>query len=337
MIELFNSREVPIAKDMSSAEEIHGRWPLRPGVFHTGTLPFAVKTTIRMAGIIAVSPTVNGRHIWEPLLGIQTRTVRHAPEYNEEDHKSVRAWQVGESNHVKLKNDFASQTSTLRNELIDLLINNHSFGDFIEGKGQRGCRSASNVNSIHAKVHGNTGGYRLDKQSKTLYSYGNMSSLAGTGFDPIFFLYHCAFDRISAMWEAAHPDQWMDNKDDIEHLLPFRRDGMKLVPFMYLDITLTVGSNTEFITSIINFVSPLETGCANCQRHRDEHHTVTTGTLISPKLRELYKDGKLQDLDLKLLSDKLNFENMLKENLQWNYYALGASRDIILKLLVVES
>jgi len=87
-------------------------------------------------------------------------------------------------------------------------------------------------------------------------------------------------------------------------------------PF-YLDVTLKVGDKEVFITSIVNFVSPLEVGCANCESARADHHTVTTGTLISPKLRELYEEGKLGDLV------SSNTETKLTENLKFTCYALG--------------
>jgi len=87
-------------------------------------------------------------------------------------------------------------------------------------------------------------------------------------------------------------------------------------PF-YLDVTLKVGDKEVYITSIVNFVSPLEVGCANCKSARADHHTVTTATLISPKLRELYEEGELGGL---VSSDT---EAKLAENLKFTCYTLG--------------
>ena len=92
-------------------------------------------------------------------------------------------------------------------------------------------------------------------------------------------------------------------------------------PF-YLVISLDVDGKEVLITSVVNFVSPLETGCAKCAQGRAEHHTATTSTLISPKLRELYEEGKLSGLGQNL-SD--NIEQKLAESLQWKCYILGVS------------
>ena len=87
-------------------------------------------------------------------------------------------------------------------------------------------------------------------------------------------------------------------------------------PF-YLDITLNVGDKEVYITSIVNFVSSLEVGCANCESARADRHTATTATLISPKLRELYEEEKLGGLA------SSNTEENLAENLRFTCYTLG--------------
>ena len=92
-------------------------------------------------------------------------------------------------------------------------------------------------------------------------------------------------------------------------------------PF-YLDVSLKVDDKEVLITSVVNFVSPLETGCTNCQKAGAEHHTATTSTLISPKLRELYEEGKLSGLGQDLNS---SIEQRLTEALQWKCYSLGVS------------
>jgi len=90
-------------------------------------------------------------------------------------------------------------------------------------------------------------------------------------------------------------------------------------PF-YLDISLKVDDKEVFITSVVNFVSPQETGCANCKESGAKHHTATTSTLISPKLRELYEEGKLSGLGQDL---NANIKQRLTESLQWKCYSFG--------------
>lgn len=106
-----------------------------------------------------------------------------------------------------------------------------------------------------------------------------------------------------------------------EYLVIAKYETHEVGPF-YIDITLKVGDGEEFITSIVNFVSPLEVGCANCDSARADHHTASTATLISPKLRELYKQGKLGDLV------SSNTEAKLAANLKFTCYTLGGGRKL---------
>ncbi|KAF8440567.1 hypothetical protein BGX38DRAFT_1261651 [Terfezia claveryi] len=104
-----------------------------------------------------------------------------------------------------------------------------------------------------------------------------------------------------------------------EYVVTAKYETHEVGPF-YLDISLRVDDKEVLVTSIVNFVSPLETGCASCQKAGAEHHTATTSTLISPKLRELYEQGKLSGLGQDL-SD--NIEQKLAESLQWKCYSFG--------------
>ncbi|KAF8440565.1 hypothetical protein BGX38DRAFT_1144521 [Terfezia claveryi] len=104
-----------------------------------------------------------------------------------------------------------------------------------------------------------------------------------------------------------------------EYVVTAKYETHEVGPF-HLDIFIKVDGKKVFVTSIVNFVSPLETGCASCQQASAEHHTATTATLISPKLRELYEQGKLRGLG-RNLSD--NIEQKLAESLQWKCYSLG--------------
>lgn len=310
-------------------------------------------------------------------MSIQTRTVRHAPAYNPNNPANVQAWKTGASDINSLKSFFRTETINWRSNLIDLMINNYSYGGFTVGEGSSGDTANNNLNAVHGSVHVNTGGYRTKG--------GNMAVVPAAGFDPIFFLWHCNVDRIGAMWQAAN-NAWMDTGSNRTNLVPFRfsanefwtsercrylpdmgytypdltliRDRPTLItrvtnlygdatpgrsrgmedalevdeyvvtakyethevgPF-YLDISLKVDDQEVLLTSVVNFVSPLETGCANCEKGRAEQHTATTSTLISPKLRELYAEGKLSGLGQNL-SD--NIEQTLADSLQWKCYSLG--------------
>ncbi|KAF8453105.1 hypothetical protein BGX38DRAFT_1329258 [Terfezia claveryi] len=118
---------------------------------------------------------------------------------------------------------------------------------------------------------------------------------------------------------AAGPGLGVD-----EYVVTAKYETHEVGPF-YLKISLKVDDKEVFVTSIVNFVSPLETGCSNCQTASEEHHTATTSTLISPRLRELHEQGKLSGLGPDL-SD--NIEQKLTKSLQWKCYSLGTNEEI---------
>ncbi|KAF8453107.1 hypothetical protein BGX38DRAFT_1179177 [Terfezia claveryi] len=146
-------------------------------------------------------------------MSIQTRTVRHAPAYNPNSPANVQAWRTGTSDINSLKSFFRTETINWRPNLIDLMINNHSYEGFTVGEGTSGDTANHNLNAVHGSVHVNTGGYRTKG--------GNMAIVPAAGFDPIFFLWHCNVDRIGAMWQAAN-NAWMDDENNVTELIPFR-------------------------------------------------------------------------------------------------------------------
>ncbi|KPI40958.1 Tyrosinase [Cyphellophora attinorum] len=50
---------------------------------------------------------------------------------------------------------------------------------------------------------------------------GQMSDPAVAAFDPVFWIHHCQIDRIYAIWQASHPNEW-DSGVGKEFLYPFR-------------------------------------------------------------------------------------------------------------------
>ncbi|RIA91548.1 hypothetical protein C1645_821961 [Glomus cerebriforme] len=58
----------------------------------------------------------------------------------------------------------------------------------------------ASVEVAHDTVHVSVGG-----------NGGHMSDPDTASFDPIFFLHHCNVDRLVALWQACHPDAWIDD------------------------------------------------------------------------------------------------------------------------------
>jgi tyrosinase len=63
------------------------------------------------------------------------------------------------------------------------------------------------VESIHDTIHTLVGGYGNDSDPT---HPGHMSFTQWSAFDPIFLLHHCNIDRIFAIWQALHPDSWVE-------------------------------------------------------------------------------------------------------------------------------
>jgi tyrosinase len=63
----------------------------------------------------------------------------------------------------------------------------------------------ANVETVHDSLHISVSGRG-----------GHMGHPDIAAFDPLFFLHHCNVDRFVAIWQACHPDVWIeeDNKTD---------------------------------------------------------------------------------------------------------------------------
>ncbi|PGH28693.1 hypothetical protein GX50_08562 [[Emmonsia] crescens] len=63
-------------------------------------------------------------------------------------------------------------------------------------KGQGG--SNNNLENLHGLIHGSVGGHE-----------GHMTYTPWSSYDPIFWLHHTNIDRIFAMWQALHPESYV--------------------------------------------------------------------------------------------------------------------------------
>ncbi|USP76847.1 uncharacterized protein yc1106_04121 [Curvularia clavata] len=98
-------------------------------------------------------------------------------------------------------------------------------------------RFSSTLEDVHGWVHGVIGG---GYQRESPY-WGHMWPLEYSAFEPLFMLHHANVDRLFALYQAAHPDTWMqpsnvgtqtnvflaDNQQITADtpLLPFRKDA----------------------------------------------------------------------------------------------------------------
>ncbi|KAG8983087.1 hypothetical protein FRB93_007678 [Tulasnella sp. JGI-2019a] len=106
------------------------------------------------------------------------------------------------------------QRGDWRDETFDTIIRAPTWsvmsnGTSRHGMTQGGDRAVNSLEAIHGNVHVVTGGN------------GHMSSVPVAGFDPIFWMHHSNVDRVLALWQAIHYDQFMDANLANKDLLPF--------------------------------------------------------------------------------------------------------------------
>ncbi|ODM17575.1 hypothetical protein SI65_07250 [Aspergillus cristatus] len=83
---------------------------------------------------------------------------------------------------------------------------------------------------IHNNIHAFVGGsqfIRPDEKHMKLWGMGHMASPLVAAFDPIFFIYHCNIDRLTAIWQFLNPTKWFDGDSASalnNNLLPFSKD-----------------------------------------------------------------------------------------------------------------
>ncbi|KAE8356243.1 common central domain of tyrosinase-domain-containing protein [Aspergillus coremiiformis] len=93
-------------------------------------------------------------------------------------------------------------------------------------------KNALSLEFIHNNVHNFVGGSQFPRPPKDgihLWGTGHMSSVPVAAFDPIFFIYHCNIDRLTAMWQILNWDKWFDDKESQKtldkDLTPFHKDA----------------------------------------------------------------------------------------------------------------
>ncbi|KAI9928587.1 hypothetical protein AWENTII_000660 [Aspergillus wentii] len=99
--------------------------------------------------------------------------------------------------------------------------------------GTKDAKNTLSLESIHNNVHNWVGGSQFTRpdnnQDLAIWGSGHMSSVFMAAFDPIFWLYHCNIDRLTAIWQVLNPDLWFNDDDSCpskdNDLVPFHKDA----------------------------------------------------------------------------------------------------------------
>ncbi|GBB89956.1 hypothetical protein RclHR1_01680027 [Rhizophagus clarus] len=80
------------------------------------------------------------------------------------------------------------------------IFSNHGWTEDPDHKLENEYGNFASIEVVHDALHDSIGG-----------NGGHMSWPDVAGFDPIFFLHHCNVDRLVAIWQAIHPDVWIED------------------------------------------------------------------------------------------------------------------------------
>jgi tyrosinase len=114
-----------------------------------------------------------------------------------------------DSQNISQNNLIASTLDNNRpsfmSRLYNLLTSYDNFTQFETYAAQDPSSSnADSLESIHDAIHGITGGD------------GHMTYLDYSAFDPLFMLHHAMVDRVFAIWQALHPDSYIEPMRAVE-------------------------------------------------------------------------------------------------------------------------
>ncbi|KAL1844252.1 hypothetical protein VTJ49DRAFT_2309 [Mycothermus thermophilus] len=123
-----------------------------------------------------------------------TRTLR-SPSSNGPD---------AQSNNTAVAMILDQNRASMAQRLYALLSANDNYTTFSNNAAGGQVES---IEAIHDTVHAIVGG---GGPGQTAAQPGHMGWIQWSAFDPIFFLHHCMVDRIFAIWQALHPDSWIE-------------------------------------------------------------------------------------------------------------------------------
>ncbi|KAI9892115.1 MAG: hypothetical protein M1814_001821 [Vezdaea aestivalis] len=104
---------------------------------------------------------------------------------------------------------------SLRESLYTLVMEYEQYLDFSNTRFHSGNPNRyDSLEDLHNGIHVSIGGQ------------GHMTVPDFAAFDPIFWLHHCAVDRVFALWQALHPNSYFESTQESgdSALLPFHKD-----------------------------------------------------------------------------------------------------------------
>ena len=174
-----------------------------------------------------------------PNIPEQPNTVRH--------YDSV----TGQSNHAAASRDLQASSAGRLSKTYTLLSN---IGDYTSFSLYHW--GGSDIEAIHGDIHNSVGGL-IGGNTAT----GHMTITSISAFDPAFWLHHANVDRLVALWQALHPDQYVQpivNKHGTYYLPSGSTDTVDtpLAPFRSDDATTMWTAATARDTTVFGYTYP---------------------------------------------------------------------------------
>lgn len=108
------------------------------------------------------------------------------------------------------QDDLASQamqadSAARLSNTYNLLVSSHTWTEIASDSINGTHNSLENLERIHGGVHNNVG-----EMTDQNIPRGHMALIPLSAYDPIFWLHHANMDRLTALWQALHPDSYVE-------------------------------------------------------------------------------------------------------------------------------
>jgi len=108
------------------------------------------------------------------------------------------------SSNTAARDMIQESVPNLQERLFTVLTTYNNFTAFSNKKWDPKSQDADSIESIHDRIHLAVG------------RRGHMEYIVLSSFDPVFFLHHTNVDRLTAIWQALHPDSYVTRWEAVE-------------------------------------------------------------------------------------------------------------------------
>lgn len=179
-------------------------WAITPGLPDVLTLPILSVNT--PDGIRNISnPLLQYTFPMDMLASGYFSSMWNAPNIPQQPN-TVRQYDsvTGQSNEIAAWGPLIAGSAVRLSEVYTLLSDTANYTAFSL---YHGNRPGPDIEGIHNDVHIGIGGLMSNGSQQTAKGHMTVTSLSA--FDPVFWLHHANVDRLVALWQAIHPNEYV--------------------------------------------------------------------------------------------------------------------------------